>query len=172
MFSLLWNFPKDNLLLNRSASPPTPPPQQSNSIKTLLNGKPNFRCDYVWAGVPKPFSSFPGGSDGRESARNVGDPTSLLEPQRFPWRRKWQPAPVFLPGVSPRQRTGDLHSMGSQRVRQDWVSDTSTSPFLSPYSVRRWQESQVRKVRTPSGAVAIEAILMQSMLIHSCTMIS
>ena len=131
LFSLLWNFPKDNLLLNRSASPP--PQQQSNSIKTLLNGKPNFRCDYVWAGVPKPFSSFPGGSDGRESARNVGDPTSLLEPQRFPWRRKWQPVPVFLPGVSHRQRNWrpTLHGVTKSRTR---LSDTSTSPFLSPYS--------------------------------------
>ena len=33
-----------------------------------------------------------------ESACNVGDPGSIPGVGRFPWRRKWQPTPVFLPG--------------------------------------------------------------------------
>ena len=41
-----------------------------------------------------------GGSDGKVSAYNVGDPGSILGLGRFPWRRKWQPTPVFLPGKS------------------------------------------------------------------------
>ena len=40
---------------------------------------------------------------------------------KIPWRRKWQPTPVFLPGEFHRQRSlGGLQSMGSQRVGHDW----------------------------------------------------
>ena len=40
----------------------------------------------------------PGGSDGKESACQAGDLGLIHESGRFPWRRKWQPTPVFLPG--------------------------------------------------------------------------
>ena len=43
---------------------------------------------------------FPGGSDGKASACSVGDPGSIPRLGRFPWRRKWQPTPVLLPGKS------------------------------------------------------------------------
>ena len=34
-----------------------------------------------------------------------------------PWRKAWQPTPVFLPGESPwTEEPGGLQSMGSQRV--------------------------------------------------------
>jgi len=37
---------------------------------------------------------------------------------KMPWRRAWQPTPVFLPGESPwTEEPGRLQSMGSQRVR-------------------------------------------------------
>ena len=42
---------------------------------------------------------FPGGSNGKESACNVGD-LGLI-----PWSRKWQPTPVFLLGKSHGQRS-------------------------------------------------------------------
>ena len=36
---------------------------------------------------------------------------------KIPWRRKWHPTPVFLPGENPMdEESGGLHSMGSQRV--------------------------------------------------------
>ena len=41
----------------------------------------------------------PGGSYGKESSCNVGDPGLI------PWRRDWQPTPVFLPGESHGQRS-------------------------------------------------------------------
>ena len=40
-----------------------------------------------------------------------------IQPSR-PWRRQWQPTPVFLPGES--QGRGSLLSMGSHRVGHDW----------------------------------------------------
>ena len=42
----------------------------------------------------------PHGSDGKESACNVGDLGLIPGAGRFPWRRDWQPTPVFLPGES------------------------------------------------------------------------
>ena len=39
-----------------------------------------------------------------ESACKVGDPGSIPGLERFPWRRKWQSTPVFLPGEFHRQR--------------------------------------------------------------------
>ena len=47
------------------------------------------------------FLGFPGGSDIKESACNAGGLGSIPRLGRFPWRRAWQPPPVFLPGESP-----------------------------------------------------------------------
>ena len=40
---------------------------------------------------------------------------------KIPWRRKWQPIPVFLPGEIPSiKEPGGLQSMGSQKS-QTWL---------------------------------------------------
>ena len=44
---------------------------------------------------------FPGDSVGKESTCNAGEPWV----GKIPWRRKWQPTPVFLPGESHGQRS-------------------------------------------------------------------
>ena len=36
---------------------------------------------------------------------NAGDESSSLGLERFPWRKAWQPTPVFLPGESHGQRS-------------------------------------------------------------------
>ena len=42
---------------------------------------------------------------------------------KIPWRRAWQPTPVFLPGESPwTEEPGGLQSTGSQRVRHNWAT--------------------------------------------------
>ena len=41
---------------------------------------------------------------------------------KIPWRREWQPTPVFLPGEFHRQS-----SQGLQGVRHDWATNTNTS---------------------------------------------
>ena len=44
---------------------------------------------------------FSGSSDGKEYACNVGDPDlNLPWVGKIPWRKAWQPTPVFLPGES------------------------------------------------------------------------
>ena len=46
------------------------------------------------------FNKFPGGSEVKVSACNAGDLGLIPESGRFPWRSKWQPTPVLLPGES------------------------------------------------------------------------
>ena len=62
--------------------------------------------------------NFPGGSDLKESACNAGDLGSIPGLGRFPWRRAWQPTPVFLAGESQwTEEPSGLQSIGLQRVR-------------------------------------------------------
>ena len=60
---------------------------------------------------------FPGGSDSKASVYNVGDLGSIPGLGRSPWRRKWQPTPVLLPGKSHgwMEESGGRQSMGSHR---------------------------------------------------------
>ena len=50
---------------------------------------------------------------------------------KIPWRRAWQPTPVFLPGESPwTEEPGGLQSMGWQRVRMTERLSTHTAYIL------------------------------------------
>jgi len=54
---------------------------------------------------------FPGGSDGKESTRNVEDLGSIPGSRRSPGEgRKWLPTPVFLPGEFHGQRSLEGYS--------------------------------------------------------------
>ena len=68
---------------------------------------------------------FPGGSGGKASACSVGDP-GLIWVGKIPWRRKWQPTPVLLPGkfhgLRGSSEPGRLQFMGSQRIGHDWAT--------------------------------------------------
>ena len=56
---------------------------------------------------------FPSGSAGKESACSAGDPGFYPWVGKLPWRRAWQPTPVFLPGKSLwTEEPGGLQSMG------------------------------------------------------------
>ena len=56
---------------------------------------------------------FPHGSDGKEFACNAGDVTDVFDPWvgKVPWRRAWQPTPVFLPGESHGQKSLASYSL-------------------------------------------------------------
>ena len=62
---------------------------------------------------------FPGGSDGR-----VCLPMSSPWVRKIPWRREWQPTPVFLPEESHRQRSLVGYSPWGRRVGHDWETNT------------------------------------------------
>ena len=90
----------------------------------------------TWSTLNKATTSyclrvFPGDSGGNESACNARDLGSILG-LGIPWRRAWQPTPVFFPGESPwTEESGGLQSMGSQRVRHNWVTKHSTACRVS-----------------------------------------
>ena len=50
------------------------------------------------------MQDFPSSSDGKESACNAGDLGLNPWVGKIPWKRKWQPTPVFLAGKSHGQR--------------------------------------------------------------------
>ena len=62
------------------------------------------------------FKGFPGSASGKESAcqsrRHGFDPWV----GKIPWRRKWQPTPVFLPGESCGQRSLAGYSPWAHKV--------------------------------------------------------
>ena len=49
--------------------------------------------------------AFPGGSVVKTPPANAGDGDSVPGEGEIPWRRRWQPTPVFLPGKSHGQRS-------------------------------------------------------------------
>ena len=81
---------------------------------------------YVQHHCPKrrTFWGFPGSSNGKESACNAGDLGSISGLGRFPWRRAWQPTPVFLPREFHGQRSLARSSPRGRRVRHDWATTT------------------------------------------------
>ena len=89
-----------------------------------INNKPRQRVSTMCFGEHTICVGFPGGSGSKESACNMREgliPGSRRSPgpedprvQKIPWRRVWQPTPVFLPG--------GLQSVGSPRVGHDWAT--------------------------------------------------
>jgi len=80
-------------------------------LRELRGGNKN-----VMIGLPKLHTGFPGGASGKESAcqcrrhrRRQFDPWV----RKIPWRRAWQPIPVFLPGKSHGQRSLGDYSLCS-----------------------------------------------------------
>ena len=66
---------------------------------------------------------FPGGASAKEPACQCRKGKRRRFDSwvwKIPWRKKWQPTPVFMPRESPwTEEPGGLQSMGSQRVGHD-----------------------------------------------------
>ena len=67
--------------------------------------KPGSPALQAYSLPSEPIRVFLGGSAVKASAWNAGDLGSIPGSGRFPWRRKWQPTPVLLPGESRGQRS-------------------------------------------------------------------
>ena len=78
------------------------------------------------------FQGFPGGASGKEPACQCRRRKRCgFDPWvgKIPWRRAWQPSPVYLAWRSPRtEEPGNLQSMGLPRVRHEW-SDLARDGF-------------------------------------------
>ena len=69
-----------------------------------------------------PAKGFPGSASGKEPACQCRRRKRLgFNPWvgKTPWRRTWQPTPVFLPGESHGQRSLEGYSPLGHRVRHD-----------------------------------------------------
>ena len=84
-------------------STPASPKRGSIGIRRCGN---SILCLRKWArGIPWLSRGFHGDSDGKESACSSGDMDSILWVGKIPWRREWQPTPVFLPREPHGQRS-------------------------------------------------------------------
>ena len=96
---------------------------------------------------------FPSGSDGKESACNVGDLGSILWLGLVPNpRREWLPTPVFLPGESHEQRnlvgyslwgcresdTTELLSMHAQTPKMLTTVEGNTLLYTAKGTLQIW----------------------------------
>ena len=76
------------------------------------------------------MEGFPGGSNGKASARNAGDPGSIPGLGRFPGEGNGNPLQYSCLENSWTEGPDRLQSMGSQRVRHD----STTSLYKVVYS--------------------------------------
>jgi len=67
----------------------------------------------------KENKSFPGNSEGKESAYNVGDPGSILGLGKSPGEKMATHSSILSWRIPWTEEPGKLQSIGSQRVRHD-----------------------------------------------------
>ena len=72
---------------------------------------------------------FPAGSEVKASTPSARDLGSIPGLGRFPWRRKWQPTPVFLPGESHGQRSLVGYSLWGQTGLSDFTFTFTLNPI-------------------------------------------
>ena len=95
-----------------------------NKDKTNQPNKPPRPNSVIASIRPWILNTFPGGSDGKASAYNVGDPGF----GKIPWRRKLATHSSILAWrISWTEEPGRLQSTGSQRVGHDWATSLSLS---------------------------------------------
>ena len=83
---------------------------------------------------------YPSGSDGKESACNTDDRSSIPGLGKIPWRREWLPTPVFLPGEFHGQRNLVGYSPWDRKE-----SGTSEGLTLSLFTVNQSLTKNVHK---------------------------
>ena len=81
----------------------------------------------------KPVPGLPCWLSGKESACSAGNLGSIPGSGRFPWKRAWQPTPVFLPGESHEQRS--LAGYGPQGLKE---SEVTKQPQTGPWCQTDW----------------------------------
>ena len=53
--------------------------------------------------------------------------------RKIPWRRKWYPTPIFLPGKPYRQRSPEGYSPWDSRVEHNWVTEHTHEHHISEH---------------------------------------
>ena len=84
----------------------------------------SFTSCYTIIGFPRCYNSKEPAYQCKRCERCGFDPWF----RKIPWRMKWQPTPVFLPGKSHGQRGLAGNSPWGHRVRHDWVTKPPPTP--------------------------------------------
>ena len=107
--------------------------------------------------APHDMQSFPGGTSGKESARGhkgLGFDSCV---GKIPWRRKWQPTPVFLPedpvdrgawwftvhGVAKSQTQLSNWACTGMQVLSSMTEDGTQAPCSEVQKVNHWTTREV-----------------------------
>ena len=93
----------------------------------------------MWPYTKKSFRDYPGGPW-------VG---------KFPWRREWQPTPIFLLGEFHEERSLAGYMMRLQRVRHDCVTNTSL--------VVQW----LRICTSTAGSMGLSLVALVKEVLHA-----
>ena len=110
---------------------------------------------------------FPGGASGKEPAwEGRRCKTRELDPwvRKTPWRRAWQPTPVFLAGESHWQEAGRLWSIGSLRIRHNWSDLVQHAPAEKDSGMRESHGQQAASVRNWLGTGSTHATCLPSQI--------
>ena len=68
---------------------------------------------------------------------------------KVPWRRAWQPTPVFSHGESPwTEEPGGLQSTGFQRAKHDWATKHGAASVYLSHFAARLKSTQLGKPTT------------------------
>ena len=84
---------------------------------------------------------FPPSSVGKESACNAGDLGFNSWVGKIPWRRKWQPTPVFLSGKPHGQKSLAGYSSWGCRVGRDLGTKPSQHTYVYVYVCMTFRET-------------------------------
>ena len=115
---------------------------------------------------------FTDGSDGKESTHNARDLGSIPGSGRFPWRRKWLPTPVSLPGKSHGQRRLVGHSPWGQT---QWLNSNNRAwgqpqPLNFWWALRRcwchWSVEHTSSYEVPDESILQPEIQSPSMSVQ------
>ena len=113
--------------------------QLTGGIECLIIGDISFEHS-VKMGIPRWYNR-------KEPVCQAGDLRARFDPWdgKIPWRRKWQPAPILLPGQFHGQR-----SLGLQSVRHKWVPPRGkmVHTYQTSYSVILWDYAYMLSVIT------------------------
>ena len=96
----------------------TAPPKQANKLHSSFSVQDTQESKGNGL-LPSKAKGFPVAQLVKQSACNTGDLGSVPGVGKIPWRREWQPTPVFLTGEFNGQSSPVGYCPWSQRVRYD-----------------------------------------------------
>ena len=119
-------------------------------FKYLLTNPLQYRCvlDYVWVRVclcfPLPAGGFPGGSDGKESACNAGDPGSIPVLGRSPGEGNGNPHQYSCLENSMDKEAwwATDHGVAKESDKTERLSLSLSMSGIPPQSLKQWTESE------------------------------